>query len=246
MIALIKKLPFLYSLLLMIYTMATNFLAYIYLYYYRKKYKSLSSFTIRNSTTDIRVFYYLFVRNELSLENNTAPSLIIDCGAYTGLSSLYYHLKYPKAKIIAIEPEDSNYKTLVFNTKKINQIIPIKGAVWDKKCRLYVSESPSKWGFTVSSGTINKKYVSSYTIGEILKSYGRHAESVLLKLDIEGSEKRLFSSSNINWISKISIIQIELHDRIISGCSQSFFNVCSKDHWSIKKMGEKYVAERKI
>jgi hypothetical protein len=44
----------------------------------------------------------------------------------------------------------------------------------------------------------------------------------LLKVDIEGAEKEVFSSPD-EWIGSVSAIAIELHDRLKMGCSRSFY-----------------------
>jgi hypothetical protein len=43
-----------------------------------------------------------------------------------------------------------------------------------------------------------------------------------LKVDVEGSEKEIFSTAD-SWISSVDAICIELHDRFKIGCSRSFF-----------------------
>jgi hypothetical protein len=66
----------------------------------------------RQGTSDSEVFKDIFVRRNYRLPVYTRPKLIIDGGAYVGYSSLYFSLKYPEAKIIAVEPEDSNFELL--------------------------------------------------------------------------------------------------------------------------------------
>jgi hypothetical protein len=44
----------------------------------------------------------------------------------------------------------------------------------------------------------------------------------LLKLDIEGSEKEIFSDGCL-WLEHIGAICLELHDRFKPGCSRTFF-----------------------
>ena len=47
-------------------------------------------------------------------------------------------------------------------------------------------------------------------------------ESTYSKVDVEGSEKEIFSTAD-SWLSFVDVICIELHDRFKSGCSRSFF-----------------------
>jgi predicted O-methyltransferase YrrM len=42
--------------------------------------------------------------------------LILDCGANIGLSSIWFARKYPRATVIAVEPESENFRMLTMNT----------------------------------------------------------------------------------------------------------------------------------
>jgi isoaspartyl peptidase/L-asparaginase-like protein (Ntn-hydrolase superfamily) len=63
--------------------------------------------------------------------------------------------------------------------------------------------------------------VISLTIEELMESYGLNFIDIL-KIDIEGAEKEVFSNSP-PWLAKIGMIAIELHDKIKIGCNRSFY-----------------------
>ena len=50
----------------------------------------------------------------------------------SGFASIYFANKYPGAKIIAIEPEQSNFELLKDNIAPYPNIIPIQAALWHK------------------------------------------------------------------------------------------------------------------
>jgi len=43
--------------------------------------------------------------------------LIIDCGANIGCASVWFATQYPKARILAVEPDPDNFRMLVRNSK---------------------------------------------------------------------------------------------------------------------------------
>jgi len=49
-----------------------------------------------------------------------------------------------------------------------------------------------------------------------------------LKLDIEGAGKELFTSNYEEWLDKVNIMVIELHDRMKPGCSDAFYSTIKK------------------
>jgi len=52
----------------------------------------------------------------------------------------------------------------------------------------------------------------------------------LLKIDIEGAEKELFSTNYESWLPKTKVLYIELHDRYRKGTATSFFKaICQYD-----------------
>jgi FkbM family methyltransferase len=206
--------------------------------FFRIKYYSL---IIRNNTTDRHVFIEIFVKNELNIMINQ-PNFIIDCGAYVGYSTFYFSKKYPRSTIVAIEPEISNFNILKENTKKLKNVILINKAIYYKKSKLKIIDtSEGKWAFQVLED--DNGDIDSITVEELLEKF-KVTRINLLKIDIEGSEKTLFENSD-NWINKVNYIAIELHDRYMKGCSDSFFHALKKGDFTIGKSGEKVIAINK-
>src|SRR5262245_54333406 len=73
---------------------------------------------IRLRTTDGAVFHKVFIENEYDLALAQDPSIIVDAGANVGMTAVYFALRYPNARIIAIEPESENFGILKSNAKR--------------------------------------------------------------------------------------------------------------------------------
>jgi len=212
--------------------------------YYSRIFKPL---IIRNKTTDSIVFRAIFIFKEFKLPNKIKPKVIIDAGAYTGLSSLYFSHKYPNAKIYSIEPEESNFDILKKHTEKLDNITIIKAGLWHKDaCLKIVDRHTGKFGFMVEEVSENDDYdIKSITIDYLINTFGiKHID--ILKIDIEGAEKELFSYNYEKWLPKVSVIVIELHDKIKQGCTETLFALIDKEKWLIDKVGEKVVLINKL
>ena len=200
----------------------------------------------REGTTDVMVFRSIFVNKELDLPFEINPKFIIDAGAYTGLSTLYFSHKYPKAKIIAIEPEESNFETLKTNSNQFQNIKPINSALWSKESYLKIIDNRlGNWAFSVKEVGKNSEYdLSGITINDILNETSFNTIDIL-KLDIEGAEKEIFTNNHHLWLDKVQVIIIELHDRYIEGCTDAVYSAIDLDYWDEYKKGEKVIFRRK-
>ena len=70
---------------------------------------------IRMRTTDVSVYHEVLICGQYAIDLPFSPKIIVDVGANIGMASLYFATKYPQARIIAIEPETSNFEMLAQN-----------------------------------------------------------------------------------------------------------------------------------
>jgi hypothetical protein len=67
-------------------------------------------FRVRLKTSDVKAFEQVIYEKEYEMALSRPPSVILDAGANIGLASIYFANRYPNAKIIAVEPEKSNFE----------------------------------------------------------------------------------------------------------------------------------------
>ena len=75
--------------------------------------------------------------------------------------------------------------------------------------------------------SVHEGNVKAISIPTLLKNYNIDYIDIL-KLDIETSEIQLFSEGYEEWLPKVKIIIIELHDWRVNGCSKAFFEAINK------------------
>jgi len=197
---------------------------------------------LRSYTSDIFTFWQIFINKEYDMPFKTAPNLIIDGGANVGYSAVFFANKFPQAKIIAIEPERTNFEILRENTINYQNIELLNSGIWNKNTYLKIQDiGVRKDAFMVEEVNLEEqRSFKAVTIGEILRKSGYDAIDIL-KLDIEGAEKEVFSDNYEEWLNKVNILIIELHDRMKEGCSKAFFSAIKKYNFNITFKGENII-----
>jgi FkbM family methyltransferase len=183
---------------------------------------------IRVRTTDASIYREILLRGEYALDLPFTPATIVDAGANIGMASIYYAHRYPEARIVAVEAEQSNFDVLRRNVAPYPNILPIHAALWNRDGFVGVSEpDPStggfgKWGFVTHEGSgVQARAVTMRT----LMTETNIQQIDLLKVDIEGSEKQVFESCD--WMNNVRAMVIELHDRFRPGCAAAVNSVTS-------------------
>lgn len=149
--------------------------------------------------------------------------LIVDAGANIGASPLYFALSFPKASVVAIEPERDNFELLAANSEGL-RIECVRGALASKFGSIdLVDPGEGSWGFrvsTVGAGKTINQTVPCVTINDIYDKHTPECAPFIVKIDIEGGEHELFSA-NTEWVAKTPLIIIELHDWLLRGQAKS-------------------------
>ncbi len=193
-----------------------------------------NSISLRKGTSDVPTFYQVFLDEQYHvLSKYKSAKVVIDAGANIGLFALKIHSSIPDAVIICLEPDKSNFDLLTKNIIKYPKIKAINCGLWNKdtKLRVYDKYDYGNWGFVVEEDLLSGT-ISALTIDTIMNQ-NQLSEIDILKIDIETSEKQLFSSNYQEWLPKVKVILIEFHDWLEKGCSKPFFvaiNECFEEY----------------
>lgn len=197
---------------------------------------------IRPRSADEYTFREIFIRREYDIKfpAKFSPRWIIDAGANIGLTSVFFSIKYPSAKILAIEPDKENYQRLLINTSAISNIDALRAALWVDESNIEViDEGYGLRGFTVRAGATSNE-VNGITINSLIAKYNIDVIDIL-KIDIEGSEKEIFEKGYEEWLPRTKCLVIELHDRMKPGCSKAVLTALTRFNFSLEVKGENLV-----
>jgi len=150
--------------------------------------------------------------------------LIIDCGSNIGASVLWFTARYPEAHIVAIEPAPDNFALLRHNCIGLDVDLRNVGiGAINGKAHLSM-EDRKGWGYETNfvGDGLSIEILSLKTI--LASKPASSYSPFLLKVDIEGAEKFLFSSDH-NLLNQFPVILMEPHDSTFpgQGTSLEFF-----------------------
>jgi FkbM family methyltransferase len=189
--------------------------------------------SVRLGTSDVEVYRDTFLEQEYYYPTPFSPRRIVDVGANCGMTSVFYTNRYPDATVVAVEPEPSNYEALVRNTRAYPNIVPIQAALWSTDGQVEVFppwpywKRWGKWGFRVRNGNGSR----ALTLPTLMREFGMESVDIL-KIDVEGAEREIFS--NCDWMEKVKLLAIELHDRETPGCSDVVNAVAAQCHKTVR------------
>jgi FkbM family methyltransferase len=187
--------------------------------------------TLRLGTSDLATYEKIFTEHEYLFEPATPPRVIIDAGANIGLAALFFAARFPGARIIAIEPESSNFALLQKNTAAWPAIVPVQAALWgeDAPVRI-VDPGLDKWGFQArgEDAPVDASFcheVAGVTVDRLMRDHGLEFIDIF-KMDIEGGEIEVLNGGG-QWLNRVGLLVAELHERYRPGCNRSLEQVAA-------------------
>lgn len=166
-----------------------------------------------NSGSDSFIHGEVFELQYYDLALPFAPKTILDLGANAGFTAVYFSRVYPTAKIACVEPIPENLRILVRNLElnKVDAVV-IPAAAHSADGRVLMEVGTLDYGHKVATSvpSVSACEVDALSIPTILRRLGWDRID-LLKVDIEGHEKALFSM-DCSWLSRVGSICIECHD----------------------------------
>jgi FkbM family methyltransferase len=180
---------------------------------------------LRPGTSDLYVLQQVFRDSEYASADLPASArTIVDLGANIGLAALFFALRYPEARILAVEPDAGNFALLTANIATVaDRVTPLLAAAWpsDGHINLHSEDADGTplgaWGIQVSERLTGADgSVPCYNVGTLLDQAGFDRVDIL-KVDIEGAELEVFARESAGWLPRVDLITIETHDRFRPG-----------------------------
>jgi FkbM family methyltransferase len=190
--------------------------------------------SLRPGTTDAEVFRQVFTHREYDLSRlrrldqvtamydailtDGRVPLIIDAGANIGVASLWFAHQFPRARIIAIEPEPANAALCRKNVANLDSIRVEEAAIGASPGHITL-DNPAQKAWSPRSQRSDGG-IPVVTINDLVASVSG-AELLIAKIDIEGFESDLFAA-NLQWLDKARVVIVEIHDWMMPGRRTSF------------------------
>jgi len=210
---------------------------------YRLRYRG-TSFLLRGRSVDFHVFNSIFGQGEYDFDIGFVPEVIVDAGAYTGFSAIYFHRRFPQATIIAVEPEASNFGLLVKNSGPFGNIHPLRAGVYGRDTVLSIKDKGvDKYAFSLRVSEESEDSVPGYTVTRLMKEFGL-ARIDILKMDIEGAEHSVFMNQPEEWLPSVRMVIAEVHEHLHSGVRELITEKLSDAGFKIYWRGENLIASR--
>ena len=177
----------------------------------------------RPATSDPLAIYQVLVRRggkaEYYLPDALQPGVILDIGSNIGTSILFFHERFPGAKIYGFEPHPETFRILEKNVAGIPSIqvfnyalgaanadvsVPFDGADFS---RFTLAKNPgADW-----SGPLSRTVCEVKHAGEVVNHLGL-TKVDLIKIDCEGAEYDVLTSLPSDLLSHCKWIVGEMHD----------------------------------
>ena len=203
----------------------------------------------KKPSSDIIVFSQILEMEEYKIVVETFKNYfkrnsdlnIIDAGGNIGLTSLYLSYFFENSNFICVEPDGDNFESMSFNLKndRIKNLNLIKGGLWSKNTFLEIVRDfrdQKDWSIRVKE-TASETNLQAFSINSLIEKYDfKHID--ILKIDIEGSEKEVFTNINADnaFLEITKCIAIEIHDEF--DCRTEITNILNNYGFELFDAGE--------
>ena len=175
---------------------------------------------VRVPSSDQATMYDVVFREVYGEVGSVVPDCryIIDLGANIGLATAYFATLYPEAFVFAVEPHPDTFRLLQQNTDglvRAGRCMLAQLAAWSEPRELALFTPEFNFDAShiaekeVTGGDLGQTLVQGVPMSEIIERSG-FPRVDLLKADIEGAEREIFSGDT-TWLEQVGAIAIEFH-----------------------------------
>jgi FkbM family methyltransferase len=201
---------------------------------------------LRRRSSDFDVFEQVFILRHYARLPVRDPRVIIDAGANIGLSTLFFLRAYPRAHVLALEPDPANYALAVRNLRDFaGRCTLLPAALWSASGEVAVHRGAfgdgREWATHVTADLKGAPLrVPAYSIVGLMERFGMPTVD-LLKIDIEGAEEVVFGNGDLSFLGHVRCIAIELHGE---RCRKTFEDATRAHEFEYTQQGDVTIARR--
>ena len=176
----------------------------------------------RSGTADPFVIYQILLKSGKKAEYYVPPTLkpkiILDIGSNIGASIIYFHEKFPDAKIFGFEPHPDTFRILEKNVAQLPGVTVFNYGLGATNQRLTARADDVNFGAFNTRGDFKDRGFPAAPIqcevrrlDGVLRENGI-AQVDLIKIDCEGAESDVFSTLPDEILNQCQWIVGEFHD----------------------------------
>jgi FkbM family methyltransferase len=160
---------------------------------------------------ELAVLHHIHLDQEYS--PRVRPRTILDLGANAGFAALFFHRRFPGARIIAVEADPATYARLVRNVASLARVTTVHAAIvgHDGPVRFFPSAESIASSLHPVAGGGRAVRVPGISIGTLMREHGLGSVD-LVKMDIEGAELEALRTAPLDRIDELIA---EIHYELI-------------------------------
>lgn len=163
--------------------------------------------------------------------------VVVDGGAYVGLSSVWFAECFPRARVFAVEPDPGNLAILARNVAAHPDVEIVAAGLSDRVAALRV-ENPAAEPWARRCVEAEAGDIPTVTIA-MLRERVPDGDLLVVKLDIEGAERHLMRS-NTGWVEDTALVVFEDHDWMLpwDGSAHALLAALTREPRAYLRKGE--------
>jgi FkbM family methyltransferase len=168
-------------------------------------------FEFCDAASFLSAYEEVFADRIYAFRARTDAPLVLDLGANVGVGVVYFKQLYPKARVVAYEPDPQIFACLERNVRSrgLADVELHRAAVWTETTTLSFEADGADGGHVGRETGERSTRVQAESIRTILE---RHASIDFLKMDIEGAENQVIPAC-ADLLSRADHVFVEYHGR---------------------------------
>lgn len=189
---------------------------------------------LRPSASDARNLVEVLALYELPLPlPDQSVRTVLDLGAAFGAASAVFAARFPNARILSVEPAPDNVEVLRRNARRSGrawQTVPVAVGVAAGVAPFHHSRWSTSGslvplvGLTRQNDPTRAEHrtarppleVPVVPVDQVLADHGL-ARVDVCKVDIEGAEDELVAGAAGDWLDRVTVLLVEVHDKYVDG-----------------------------